>query len=77
MKILVEYTALLDLKGVPNGSLVDVPDGSTISDLLTRCGVEAAHQKYIAPFINSEKKPLRTILRDGDHLVLSLPIGGG
>jgi hypothetical protein len=77
MKILLEYTAVLDAKGVSSGSLVDLRDGAAITDVLDLLLVKKDHQKYVVPFVNGEKKRLADKLRDGDKLTLSLPVGGG
>lgn len=77
MKILLEYTAVLDAKGVSSGSLLDLPDGACVTDVLDLLLMKKDHQKYVVPFVNGDKKLLTDVLRDGDKLTLSLPIGGG
>ena len=77
MKILLEYTAVLDAKGVPSGSVMDLPDGTIVTDVLDLLCVKKDHQKYVVPFVNGDKKRLTDKLRDGDKLTLSLPVGGG
>ena len=77
MRILLEYTAVLDAKGVSSGSMVDLPDGAAVTDVLNLLLVKKDHQKYVVPFVNGEKKRLADKLRDGDKLTLSLPVGGG
>jgi hypothetical protein len=77
MKILLEYTAVLDAKGAASGSHVDLPDGAVVSDVLDLLHVKKDHQKYVVPFVNGDKKRLTDTLRDGDQLTLSLPVGGG
>jgi hypothetical protein len=77
MNIHLEYTAVLDAKGASSGSVMDLPDGTTVEDVLDLLHVKADHQKYVVPFVNGEKKRLTDRLRDGDKLMLSLPVGGG
>lgn len=77
MKILLEYTAVLDAKGVSSGSAMDLPDGATVKDVLDILLVKKDHQKYVVPFVNGDKKRLADKLRGGDKLTLSLPVGGG
>ena len=77
MKILLEYTAVLDAKGVSSGSVMDLPDGTIVTDVLDLLCVKKDHQKYVVPFVNGDKKRLTDILLDGDKLTLSLPVGGG
>ena len=77
MKIFLEYTAVLDAKGVSSGSMMDLPDGSSAKDVLDILLVKQDHQKYVVPFENGHKARLADALRDGDKLTLSLPVGGG
>ena len=77
MKIHLEYTAVLDVKGVRNGMALEIPDGSTVAALLNRLEVRPEHQKFVVPFINGAQKKLSAQLRDNDKVVLSLPVGGG
>ena len=77
MKIHIEYTGVLAAKGVSSGSVVDLPDGSAVTDVLNFLCVKKDHQKYVVPFVNGDKKRLADRLHDGDKLVLSLPVGGG
>jgi len=77
MKIHLEFTAVLQLDGVKPGDQVEVAEGATIADLLTRLHVRPAHQKYVVPFVNGRQERLTRRLADGDKLVLSLPVGGG
>jgi hypothetical protein len=68
---------VLDAKGGPSGSEMDLPDGTVVSDVLDLLLVKKDHQKYVVPFVNGDKKRLTDKLRDGDKLTLSLPVGGG
>lgn len=77
MKILLEYTAVLDAKGVSSGSSMDLLAGATVTDVLDILLVKKDHQKYVVPFVNGAKKRLTDTLYDGDTLTLSLPVGGG
>jgi hypothetical protein len=77
MKIRVEFTAVLDLKGVINGAELDLPHATTPGDLLTKFHVRPEHQKYVTPFVNGTRMKLSHPLKDGDRLFLSLPVGGG
>ena len=77
MKILVEYTAVLSAKGIASGSFVEVPDETDVAQLLSLLGVKDEHHKYVVAFVNGEKKRLAQKLRDGDKVMLSVPVGGG
>jgi molybdopterin converting factor small subunit len=77
MKVLVKYSAVLNLENVDNGGHIEISQGTTIAELLSRCNVREEQQKYILIFVNEEKKGLDYILQDKDQLNLYLPIGGG
>lgn len=77
MRIHLEFTGLLDVKGVVSGTTLEVPEGTTVAGLLDHLKVRPEHQKFVVPFINGEQKKLSAPLRDGDKVVLSLPVGGG
>ena len=77
MKIHLEYTAVLDARGASSGSTLDLPNGTVVADVLDLLHVKKDHQRYVVPFVNGDKKRLNDTLRDGDKLILSLPVGGG
>ena len=77
MKVFIEYTAVLAVKGAASGSALEIPDGTDVTGLLSRLSVKREHQKYVVAFINGEKKRLSEKLKDGDKVMLSVPVGGG
>lgn len=77
VKIHVTYAAVLKIDQVASGSHVEIDDGTTIADFLTRCSVQEAHQRYIIPIVNGESRRLDYTLQNGDRLNLLLPVGGG
>jgi hypothetical protein len=77
MKIVLEYAAVLDVRGPPSGEEYEIPDGSSVSDLLTALQVAADHHRYVVPFVGGRKVTLSARLKPGDRCFLSLPIGGG
>jgi sulfur carrier protein ThiS len=77
LKIHVEFAALLKVSGLRSGEWMEVPEGFTVSALLSRLDVQPEHQKFVVPFINKEKVKLHHALRDQDRVFLSLPVGGG
>jgi len=54
---------------------VDVPEGSTLSDLYTRLRIPDDEVK--TAFVNSAMQPPEYELRDGDHVGIFPPVGGG
>lgn len=76
-KIKLEFVGYLGIKGVKSGSYIQVEEGTTITDLLTRYGVKEEHQQYIIPWVNGRNLTLSYVLQANDSLYLLLPIGGG
>jgi sulfur carrier protein ThiS len=77
MIITLEYAATLQVKGPASGSPLELPDGATVAEALRRLGIAEHHHRLIAPFVANRKVSLSTPLKEGDHLFLGLPIGGG
>jgi len=77
VKIHVTYAAVLKIDDVVSDSHVEIDDGTTIADFLTRCRVQQMHQRTIIPIVNGASRRLDYTLRDGDRLNLLLPVGGG
>jgi len=77
VRIYVTYAAVLRIDLVASGSHVEIDDGTTIADFLTRCSVKDTHQRTIIPIVNGESRKLDYALQDGDRLNLLLPVGGG
>lgn len=68
---------MLDVKGARSGSMLDVPDGATLGDLLQKLQVAPAHRTSVTPFVNDRRATLATKLAAGDRVFLSLPLSGG
>jgi len=52
-------------------------DDATVDRLLEVLGYQEEHMKFIVPMVNGQKAELGMKLRDGDCVVLTLPVGGG
>lgn len=68
---------MLHVKGARNGATVTLPAEATIDTLLERLDIRPEHRRVIAPFVNNRRVTARAALREGDHVFLALPIGGG
>lgn len=77
MKIRVSYTGYLNLVGIPNGSELEVKEGTTLGDLLDLGQIQKAHQRALHPFVNDEEKRLHYVVQDGDDVTFVLQVGGG
>lgn len=54
---------------------IEVPDGSTVGDLMERLAIPEDQVKLI--FINNVKKSKQTVLKENDRVGLFPPVGGG
>ncbi len=54
---------------------VEMPEGSALSNLYDRLGIPADEVK--TAFVNSTMQPSDYRLRDGDHVGVFPPVGGG
>lgn len=77
MKILLEHVAMLALRNVKSGDTIELPEGSTIADLLKTLRLEPSHQRAIVAFVRGERAHPSCVLQDGDDIFLGLPVGGG
>jgi sulfur carrier protein ThiS len=77
MKIHLRYAAILKITGFANDSDVEIAGGTSIAGLLAAGGITSEQQRYFLCYVNGEKKPPGTVLREGDSLQLLLPAGGG
>lgn len=77
MKIILEYVATLKITGPATGSVIEIPDGSSVTDLFNHLEIRPAHQRVLAAFVSNEKVHRDSILSDGDHVFIGMPVGGG
>jgi molybdopterin synthase sulfur carrier subunit len=79
MRITVSLHASL-MKFLPAGSsgraaVLEVPDGATVADVISRLGIPSGHTKMMVS--GDEHLELTTALRDGQELSLFPPLAGG
>jgi hypothetical protein len=77
MQITLEYMGFITIEDVPSGSTIEVPEGTTIEQLLDRLGMEKQHRTYLRPLVDQGRKPFDYQLQEGDGLFLYFPVGGG
>lgn len=77
MHIRLEYVAMLKVHGPRSGSNLELADDATVGRLLDALHIPPAHQRVIVPFVNERKARPEDALRDGDHVYLAMPVGGG
>jgi len=56
---------------------VELPDNSTMEDLLLKLEYSRDHCRYILPIINGVRGDMHAVLSNDDEVVLTLPVGGG
>ncbi len=75
MKVVIEKS-VVPLPGLALRAPVEIPDGSSIRDLLCRGGV-AEGDLYLLPSVNGVARKLDHVLVDGDRLALYRISAGG
>ncbi len=75
--ITVSYTGVLNIQKIPSGAEFSVPDGTTISELLSMLDIIESHKKYVIVLVQDQKVNLAYKLKNSDEVKLSLLIGGG
>jgi len=58
-----------------NATVVDLPDGATVTDLVSRLGIPADHAKMFVS--NDEQLETTAVLRDGQEVNVFPPLAGG
>jgi hypothetical protein len=76
MKIKLSYVGWLKLP-VKTGSVVEIAEGATVSDVMTSFHIPKHQQRHITPFVNDEEQKPSFVLRENDDLMLVIAIGGG
>jgi sulfur carrier protein ThiS len=75
MKIVIEKS-VVPLPGLALRAPVEIPDGSSIRDLLRR-GTTGGEELYLLPSVNGVARKLDHVLVDGDRLALYRISAGG
>ncbi|MCP4180299.1 MAG: MoaD/ThiS family protein [bacterium] len=75
--IKVSFTGLIDVKNFNSDSTLSVLSESTINDVLGDLGIKQQHKRFLITLVNENKERLTYVLKNGDHLSLFLPVGGG
>jgi molybdopterin converting factor small subunit len=59
----------------PEGGVLDLPDGASVTDALTGVGLTPGDVKLV--FVNSKNVGVDAVLADGDQLGIFPAVGGG
>ena len=77
IKIKIEILGLLKKPRNLRNFEFEMPDNSTMEDLLLELDYSREHCRYILAVKNGIGADRHTVLSDGDEVVLTLPVGGG
>ena len=73
----VRVSAPFEINGLDAGSLLDVPTGTRVRDILKRSRSIARNLMILPLMVNGKQVKATHILNDGDTLVIVFPISGG
>ena len=73
----VRVIAPFEINGLDAGSLLDVPTGTRVRDILKRSRSIARNLMILPLMVNGKQVKESHILNDGDTLVVVFPISGG
>lgn len=80
MRISLRSTFSIGGSGTDNGKVIELKEGSTISDLINlifKDKKEALEQGMLIAIVNGKVRGYDHILRDGDTIDLHIPVSGG
>ncbi len=77
ISVTVNFTGLVNVKNITSGSSVNLREGASVSELLSKLGIIEQHKKYIIVMVGGKQVTLPYVLQDGDGIKLFLPVGGG
>ena len=77
MQVRLYYHALVKLRGYENGAEVEIPEGSTVSELYDILGIDKRRRSGVVMTVNGEPVWNSTILREKDEARLLASVGGG
>ena len=77
MKIHIEYAGFLNVREIEKNPVIEVPEGSTISDLYLRLGIQEEDHGCVQSFINKDAAWKSTKLKDNDCVTIVSIVTGG
>lgn len=73
----VRVIAPFEINGLDAASILDVPAGTRVRDILKRSRSIARNLMILPVMVNGKQVKATHILNDGDTLVIVFPISGG
>jgi hypothetical protein len=77
MKINIELSGALKRKLKENKFEFEAREGQTIKQIILELGYKEEEMRYLIPVLNSKRVDMVSTVKEGDHLKVLLPIGGG
>jgi sulfur carrier protein ThiS len=77
MKINLEYLKFMKIGDYASGSMVEVPDGCTVRDLLVQLKLPVYLQKTMIVLVNEQPVWNATFLKENDTVKLVRMLSGG
>lgn len=77
MKITLEYSTLIKIKGYANNSVLELPSNCTVGDLLALLKLPADFHRAVIVHVNGEPAWKSTVLKEDDSVRLYLMMGAG
>ncbi len=77
MKVVVRVTGPVVLPSGKHELSLDLEEGATVNDLMAAVGFSAAQTRFFRVAIGGAVADRHTQLKEGDHVTLMVPIGGG
>lgn len=56
---------------------IELHEGATVKELLLAVGFKEEEIGYLWPWLQKNRAPLYTVLKDSDEVVVGVPVGGG
>ena len=77
MRIKITYSSILKIDDIDSGDSVEIDEGTSVSELLTKCNIIESHQTFLQIYVNGRHERLQYIIQNKDIIDLILPLGGG
>lgn len=77
IRIKVYAPSWCNIEALDERGWIEMPDGSTLADVLKQIKMPKFAAKILLAAVNSEKKPLDTVLKDGDRVSFFAIMAGG
>ncbi len=77
MKVILEYSAMLDVKGHVSGDNFECAEGTTIKDILGALKIRREHQRFVIATVNNTEVRHSHVVIEKDKLFFLVMAGGG